>query len=48
MSPITRTCYEKLRSIVPAFVNDTTKYEDIKRMKNFLQEHILTENFDLL
>lgn len=48
MSSITRKCYEKLREIVPPFVNDTTKYQETKRMKKFLTEITLTENFDLL
>jgi histidine ammonia-lyase len=48
MSPVTRKCYEKLREIVPAFVNDTPKYEEIKRMKAFLIKTTLTENFNLL
>jgi histidine ammonia-lyase len=48
MSPVTRKFYEKLRSIVPVFIQDTPKHEEIKRMKTFLQEINLTENFDLL
>ena len=48
MAPITRTFYEKLREIVPAFVHDTTKHEEIKRMTTFLKEINITENFDLL
>jgi len=48
MSPVTRKFYEKLRTIVPVFIQDTPKHEEIKRMKTFLQEINLTENFDLL
>ena len=48
MSPVTRKYYETLRQIVPTFVNDTTKHEEIKRMKSFLKEINITENFDLL
>jgi histidine ammonia-lyase len=48
MSPITRKCYEKLREIVPAFVQDTTKHEATQRIKEFLTDTTITENFDLL
>jgi histidine ammonia-lyase len=48
MSPITRKYYETLRQIVPAFVEDTTKHEEIKRMKDFLIKTTVTDNFDLL
>ena len=48
MAPITRKCYEKLRKIVPAFVQDTTKHEEIRKMYEFLTDTALTENFDFL
>lgn len=41
MSPTTRKYYETLRKIVPVFIEDTPKHEDIKRMKDFL---MITEN----
>jgi histidine ammonia-lyase len=48
MSPITRKWYEKMRKIVPVFIEDSTKYEDIQRMKSFLTAITLTENLDIL
>ena len=48
MSPITRKCYEKLREVVPAFVNDTPKHHRIQMMKEFLLDTTITKNFDLL
>jgi histidine ammonia-lyase len=48
MSPITRKCYETLRNIVPAFVNDTPKHEAIQMMKEFLMDTAITEIFELL
>lgn len=32
----TKDTYEKLRAIVPVFVNDTPKYEELKKIKDFL------------
>lgn len=32
----TRSVYEKLRSIVPAFVEDTPKYDDLEKIKKYL------------
>jgi histidine ammonia-lyase len=37
MSPITRNIYNDLRAVVPTFVEDTTKYNQIRDMKNYLQ-----------
>jgi len=48
MSPITRKCYEKLRGIVPLFVNDTPKHETIRMMMEFLLDVNMNDNFDLL
>ena len=36
MSSKTKKTYEELRSIVPVFVEDTTKHEEILSMKNYL------------
>ena len=36
MSSKTRLMYDKLRSIVPVFVEDTTKHEEILKIKNYL------------
>lgn len=32
----TRTIYEKLRSVVPVFTEDTQRYDDLKRVKEYL------------
>jgi len=48
MSSITRKYYEILREIVPSFVKDTTKHEEIQRMTAFLKEISITENFEIL
>jgi histidine ammonia-lyase len=37
LSPITRNVYNDLRAVVPTFVEDTTKYNQIRDMKNYLQ-----------
>lgn len=36
MAPFTRKIYTDLRAIVPTFVEDTTKYNQIRDMKNYL------------
>ena len=38
MSPFTRNIYNDLRAIVPTFVEDTTKYNEIRAMENYLRE----------
>ena len=42
MSPITRKCYEKLREVVPVFVQDTPKHHQIQMMKEFLLDTTIT------
>jgi histidine ammonia-lyase len=39
MSPFTRELYDNLRKVVPAFVEDSTKYNEIRNMKNYLMEN---------
>ena len=36
MSSHTRGVYDRLRAIVPVFVEDTPKYRDIEKMKNHM------------
>ncbi|MCX6226430.1 MAG: aromatic amino acid ammonia-lyase [Bacteroidia bacterium] len=36
LSPFTRKVYDDLRRVVPVFVEDTTKYNQIRDMKNYL------------
>lgn len=36
LSPFTRSIYKELRKIVPAFIEDTVKYNDINSIKNFI------------
>jgi histidine ammonia-lyase len=36
MSPFTKKIYNDLRTVVPIFVEDTTKYNEIGAMKNYL------------
>jgi histidine ammonia-lyase len=38
MSPFTRNVYNDLRAIVPTFVEDTTKYKEIRAMENYLRD----------
>jgi histidine ammonia-lyase len=38
LSPFNRNVYDELRTIVPTFVEDTTKYNEIREMKKFLQD----------
>lgn len=38
LSKVTRDIYEKIRSIVPAFIEDSIKYKDVENIKNFLIE----------
>jgi histidine ammonia-lyase len=38
MSPFTRNVYNGLRAIVPTFVEDTTKYKEIRAMENYLRD----------
>lgn len=37
LSPTTRKVYDELRSIVPVFVEDSTKYKDIENIINYLK-----------
>ncbi|HNX01863.1 MAG TPA: aromatic amino acid lyase, partial [Candidatus Cloacimonadota bacterium] len=39
LSPYTRKIYDELRAVVPAFVEDTTKYNQIRDMKNYLHNN---------
>ena len=36
MAPFTRNIYNNLRAVVPVFTEDTTKYKEIRNMKNYL------------
>ena len=38
MASICKKTYDELRQIVPKFVEDTTKHEEILRMKNYLMK----------
>ncbi len=44
MSPFNRKVYSELRKIVPVFVEDTTKYNQIRDMKLYLQDTKLDLN----
>ena len=37
LSPKTRKIYDEIRAFFPVFVDDTTKYEDIARMQEYLE-----------
>jgi histidine ammonia-lyase len=37
MSSVTRKLYEDLRNIVPLFVEDTPKYEEIEKVIEYLK-----------
>ncbi len=37
LSSVTRSMYQSLRKIFPKFIEDKTKYQDLKRVKEFLQ-----------
>lgn len=39
MASQTKTVYEKLRALVPVFVEDTPKYKDIERIKTYLMSN---------
>jgi histidine ammonia-lyase len=38
MSPFTRNVYNDLRAVVPIFIEDTTKYNQIRDMENYLHD----------
>jgi histidine ammonia-lyase len=42
MAPKTRDVYEKLRELVPVFVEDTTKYKEVTRVKEYLMNNSIT------
>lgn len=37
LAPATRSLYDEIREIVPAFANDTPKYKEIERIENLLK-----------
>ena len=39
MASATKNIYDKLRTIVPVFVEDIPKYDELKKIKNFLLAH---------
>ncbi|MBX3241903.1 MAG: aromatic amino acid lyase [Chitinophagaceae bacterium] len=39
LSPITREVYSNIRKIVPRFVEDKPRYEQLKQVKNYFREH---------
>ena len=38
LAPKTKAIYQSIRKIVPVFIEDTPKYQDIAQVINFLQE----------
>ena len=36
LASVTKEAYEQLRELVPVFVEDSPKYEDLRRIKTFL------------
>ncbi len=42
MSPITRQLYNDVRKIVPKFIEDSPKYKEVERVKQYLQTTTLT------
>ena len=44
ISPFNRKVYNDLRAVVPTFVEDTTKYNQIRDMKNYLQDNKIDLN----
>jgi histidine ammonia-lyase len=42
MSSYTRERYQQLRALVPRFEEDTIKYREIKRIKDYLCKHFIT------
>jgi len=47
MAKYTADVYKDLRSLVPAFINDTPKYNDIKKIKEYLISHKTDFTFGL-
>ena len=41
LSAYTSNIYERLREVVPAFKEDTTKSDDIKSIRNYIETHRL-------
>lgn len=39
LSPVTRKFYDEVRAIVPAFVEDTPKYEEIEHLQAYLKDN---------
>jgi Histidine ammonia-lyase len=46
MAPDTLSIYRRLREVVPAFVEDTTKHREIAAMKSYLRSHSIGENHE--
>jgi histidine ammonia-lyase len=44
ISPFNRKVYNNLRAVVPVFVEDTTKYNQIREMKNYLHDNKIDLN----
>jgi histidine ammonia-lyase len=44
ISPFNRKVYNNLRAVVPTFVEDTTKYNQIRDMKNYLHDNKIDLN----
>lgn len=39
LAPATRKLYDEVRELVPVFIEDTPKYEEIARLENYLKTH---------
>jgi histidine ammonia-lyase len=44
ISPFNRKVYNDLRTVVPTFIQDTTKYNEIREMRNYLHNTIIDLN----
>ena len=40
LAPATKTLYDDIRSIIPAFVEDTPKYVEIRKITDYLKREV--------